>query len=99
MQLKQALPQPDVAVQFLSTVSSSTTTVEKRPKMNPSVDELHKFTLFTQILDTAKEGRDAGTVCVTILCGTGLMQNMHPSLCSYMTLLFYRLSTAVISGW
>lgn len=61
-QLKQALPEPDVAVQFLSTVSSSVTVVENRPKFNPSIDELHRFTLFTQILDTAKVGRDAGAV-------------------------------------
>lgn len=42
--------------------------VEKRPKMNPSVDELHRFTLFTQILDTAKLGRDAGVQYINYTC-------------------------------
>ncbi len=49
-----------MAVQFLMAVSSSMETVGNRPKNNPSIDELHRYTIETQIRDTAKLGRDAG---------------------------------------
>ena len=53
------MPQVDTAIQFLRTVSSSNA-VQNRPMSNPSIDDLHLYTLQTQIKDTAKIGRDAG---------------------------------------
>lgn len=50
----------DTAVQFLCTVAGSFQDVDKRPKSNPSVTEVHTYTLHTLIRDSAKIGRDAG---------------------------------------
>lgn len=60
MQLKQDMPSPDVAVQFLRTVVSSDVDVRTRPMDNPTVEDIHLHTLKTQIKDTAKIGRDSG---------------------------------------
>lgn len=49
-----------MAVQFLMTVSSSVEIVNKRPKNNPTLEQINTFTLQTQIKDTAKVGQDAG---------------------------------------
>ena len=53
-----------MAVQFMLT-SCDTAHFDRRPKNNPSVEELHHYALTTQIKDTAKIGRDAG---VGLLC-------------------------------
>ena len=50
-----------MAVQFLYTVAGSNSDVDGRPKTNPSVTDVHTYTLHTLIRDTAKIGRDAGS--------------------------------------
>ena len=60
MQLEREIPEVDIAVQFLSTVAGSHEDMEGRPKENPSVTEVHTYTLCTLIRDSARIGRDAG---------------------------------------
>ena len=55
------MPQADVAIQFLMVVSSSDEVVRNRPMNNPTSDDIHLYTIQTQIKDTSKVGRDAGT--------------------------------------
>lgn len=62
MQLERELPDVDVAVQFLSTVARRYKDVDDRPKNSPNVTEVHTYTLQTLIRDSAKIGRDAGTI-------------------------------------
>ena len=50
----------DMAVQFLFTVAACNQDVDNRPKNNPSVADIHTYTLQTLIRDAAKTGRDAG---------------------------------------
>lgn len=56
----------DMAVQFLSTVAGCNEDVDGRPKSDPSVTDVHSYTLRTLIRDTAKIGRDAGNPGITI---------------------------------
>lgn len=57
----------DVAVQFLSTVAGSSEDVDGRPKNNPSATEVHTYTLQTLIRDSAKIGRDAGSLLLNLI--------------------------------
>ena len=54
------MPQTDTAVQFLRAVSSDSA-VKNRPMKNPSIDDIHLYTIRSQIKDTARVCRDAGT--------------------------------------
>ena len=71
------IPEIDVAIQFLMTVSSIDT-VGRRPK-TVSIDEIHRFTLQNQIQDTAKVGRDSGKVVSTSKVTYSLIPSFHRS--------------------
>ncbi len=88
IQLKQEIPLTDMAVQFLMAVSSSMEVMENRPKNNPSVDQIHRYTIETQIRDTAKLGRDAGNLGIKMLI-----------LLDFNTIIICRFSSVAISGW
>ena len=48
------------AIQFLISVSSTNQVVSRRPTSNPTLEELHLYTLQTQVRDTVRVGTDAG---------------------------------------
>ena len=56
----QEIQDADMAVQFMLATCDNAD-FNMRPKNNPTVEELHSHTLKSQIRDTAKIGRDAGT--------------------------------------
>lgn len=67
LQLEKEIPEVDTAVQFLFTIAGSQDNVEGRPKDNPSVTEMHTYSLRTLIRDSAKIGRDAGIMYVPFI--------------------------------
>lgn len=54
-----------MATQFLWTVSSSMQVINRRPCNDPSPEQIHLYTLQTQIIDSAKVGQDAGKCMYT----------------------------------
>lgn len=71
----------DAAVQFLFTVVGSDEDVDRRPKSNPSLTEVHSYTLHTLIRDSARIGRDAGFLQLLFLAGaTGHPIQQHSNL-------------------
>ena len=73
MQLEKEIPDVDIAVQFLFTIAGSDENVEGRPKDNPSVTEVHAYSLRTLIRDSAKIGRDAGIYMYVPLLGNHII--------------------------